>query len=163
MKVLLTGGVGDLGQALIPSLLENGDIPVILDIRAPLNLKREVTFFHGSVLDRSRLKEYFHGCDCIVHIAAWHGIHEARGAKKAYDFFDLNVRVIPLFGAPGSPTRCNLPGMNMTAADLALSMTPGMMGIITPYATGPGPIYAVSGYLPAGDFCGWERPTPPSA
>ena len=92
MKVLLTGGVGDLGQALIPSLLENGDIPVILDIRDPLNLKREVTFFHGSVLDRSRLKEYLHGCDCIVHIAAWHGIHEARGEKSAYDFFDLNVR-----------------------------------------------------------------------
>lgn len=73
------------------------------------------------------------------------------------------VGVIPLFGTPGWPTRCNLPGMNMTAADLALSMTPGMMGIITPCATGPGPIYAVSGYLPAGDFCGWERPSPPSA
>ena len=32
------------------------------------------------------------GCDCIVHIAAWHGIHESRGEKDAYDFFDLNVR-----------------------------------------------------------------------
>jgi len=27
-----------------------------------------------------------------VHIAAWHGIHEARGEKSPYDFFDLNVR-----------------------------------------------------------------------
>ena len=49
-------------------------------------------FIQGSVLDRSKLKEYFHGCDCIVHIAAWHGIHESRGEKSAYDFFDLNVR-----------------------------------------------------------------------
>ena len=32
------------------------------------------------------------GCDCIVHIAAWHGIHEDSGEKNAYDFFDLNVR-----------------------------------------------------------------------
>ena len=34
----------------------------------------------------------FRGCDCIVHIAAWHGIHEVRGVKNSYDFFDLNVR-----------------------------------------------------------------------
>ena len=32
------------------------------------------------------------GCDGIVHIAAWHGIHEDRGEKDAYDFVDLNVR-----------------------------------------------------------------------
>jgi L-tartrate/succinate antiporter len=45
-----------------------------------------------------------------------------------------------------------IPGMNVTAAALALSMTLGIMGIITPYATGPGPIYAGSGYVPAKDF-----------
>jgi L-tartrate/succinate antiporter len=45
-----------------------------------------------------------------------------------------------------------VPGMNVLAAALALSMTLGLMGIITPYATGPGPIYAGSGYLPAKDF-----------
>jgi nucleoside-diphosphate-sugar epimerase len=39
-----------------------------------------------------KLTEIFRGCDCIVHIAAWHGIHESRGTKNAYDFFDLNVR-----------------------------------------------------------------------
>jgi nucleoside-diphosphate-sugar epimerase len=38
------------------------------------------------------LTEIFRGGDCIVHIAAWHGIHEDRGEKNAYDFFDLNVR-----------------------------------------------------------------------
>ncbi len=49
-------------------------------------------FIHGSVLDRSNLPAYLRGCDCIVHIAAWHGIHEDRGEKNAHDFFDLNVR-----------------------------------------------------------------------
>jgi nucleoside-diphosphate-sugar epimerase len=92
MRVLLTGGAGDLGQALVPSLLDKGHTPVILDIRAPPDLKQEEMFIHGSVLDRSKLREYFYGCDCIVHIAAWHGIHEVRGEKSAYDFFDLNVR-----------------------------------------------------------------------
>ncbi len=45
-----------------------------------------------------------------------------------------------------------VPGMNVTAAALGLSMTIGLMGIITPFATGPGPIYAGSGYVPAKDF-----------
>jgi nucleoside-diphosphate-sugar epimerase len=92
MKVLLTGGSGDLGQTLVPMLLDKGDTPVILDVRAPLNLKKEAVFIEGSILDRSELTEIFPGCDCIVHIAAWHGIHETNGQKNSYDFFDLNVR-----------------------------------------------------------------------
>jgi nucleoside-diphosphate-sugar epimerase len=92
MRVLLTGGSGDLGQTLVPKLLDRGDTPVILDIRAPRDLKPGAVFIQGSILDRPRLPEMFRGCDCIVHIAAWHGIHEDRGEKNAYDFFDLNVR-----------------------------------------------------------------------
>jgi len=30
MKVLLTGGSGDLGRTLVPGLLDRGDTPVIL-------------------------------------------------------------------------------------------------------------------------------------
>jgi len=92
MKVLLTGGSGDLGQTLVPKLVNKGDTPVILDVRAPRDLNQEGVFIQGSILDRSKLKGLFLGCDCIVHIAAWHGIHEIRGEKNAYDFFDLNVR-----------------------------------------------------------------------
>jgi nucleoside-diphosphate-sugar epimerase len=92
MKVLLTGGSGNLGQALVPRLLGKGDTPVILDVRAPPPLHEGAEFIEGSVLDRSKLTEILRGCDCIVHIAAWHGIHEDGGQKSAYDFFDLNVR-----------------------------------------------------------------------
>jgi nucleoside-diphosphate-sugar epimerase len=92
MKILLTGGSGDLGQTLVPRLLDRGDTPIVLDIRAPADLRQGAVFVHGSVLDRSNLPDSFRGCDCIVHIAAWHGIHEARGEKDAYEFFDLNVR-----------------------------------------------------------------------
>ena len=92
MKVLLTGGSGNLGQTLVPRLLDKGDTPVILDVRAPPPLNEGAVFIEGSVLDRSKLTEIFRGCDCVVHIAAWHGIHEDRGEKDAYDFFDLNVR-----------------------------------------------------------------------
>ena len=92
MKVLLTGGSGNLGQALVPRLLDKGDTPVILDVRVPPRLNEGAVFIEGSVLDRSKLTEIFRGCDSIVHIAAWHGIDEDRGDKDAHDFFDLNVR-----------------------------------------------------------------------
>jgi nucleoside-diphosphate-sugar epimerase len=91
MKVLLTGGSGNLGQTLAPRLLERGDTPVILDVLAPRHLREGGLFIEGSILDRAKLTETFCGCDYIVHIAAWHGIHEDRGEKNACDFFDLNV------------------------------------------------------------------------
>jgi nucleoside-diphosphate-sugar epimerase len=92
VKVLLTGGSGNLGQTLVPMLLAKGDTPVILDVRAPRDLKKGALFSEGSILDRSKLTDMFRGCDWIVHIAAWHGIHESRDEKNSYDFFDLNVR-----------------------------------------------------------------------
>ena len=92
MKVLLTGGSGDLGRTLVPRLLDRRDTPVILDVRAPRDLKQGAVFIEGSILDRPKLMEIFRGCDFIVHITAWHGIHEDRDEKNAYDFFDLNVR-----------------------------------------------------------------------
>jgi len=55
-------------------------------------LNEGAVFIEGSVLDRSKLTEILRGCDCVVHIAAWHGIHEDGGQKSPYDFFDLNVR-----------------------------------------------------------------------
>ena len=64
---------------------------MILDVRAPYDSRYGV-YIRGSILDRAKLKESLSGCDCIVHIAAWHGIHEVRGEKNSYDFFDLNVR-----------------------------------------------------------------------
>ncbi len=70
MKVLLTGGSGNLGQTLVSRLLAQGDTPVILDVRAPRDLKRGALFIEGSILDRAKLTGVFRGCDSIIHIAA---------------------------------------------------------------------------------------------
>src|SRR5512134_1924594 len=43
-------------------------------------------------------------------------------------------------------------GVNMPVLALALCVQLGIMGIITPFATGPSPIYYGSGYLPAADY-----------
>ena len=81
--MLLTGGSGNLGQTLVPMLLDKGHTPVILDVRAPRDLKKGAVFIEESILDRAKLAEIFRGGDCIVHIAAWHGIHESPYPARA--------------------------------------------------------------------------------
>jgi L-tartrate/succinate antiporter len=45
-----------------------------------------------------------------------------------------------------------IPGLPAPTLAMALALTTGLMGVITPYATGPAPVYYNSGYVPAGDF-----------
>ncbi|HEY7655713.1 MAG TPA: anion permease [Burkholderiales bacterium] len=45
-----------------------------------------------------------------------------------------------------------IPGVNMHTIALGLCLQFGIMGILTPYATGPSPVYYGSGYLPAADY-----------
>ena len=89
MKVLLTGGAGDLGRLLARDLDERGDLPIIFDVRPP-PAPRGITFT-GSILDRPLLSQAMTGVDCVVHIAAWHGVHDFRKQKDVYDFWELNV------------------------------------------------------------------------
>ena len=56
--------------------------------------------------------------------------------------------LLPVMLAAGS----TIPGLPMRQFALLLCFELGLMGILTPYATGPGPIYQGSGYLPPADF-----------
>lgn len=101
MRVFLTGGAGDLGHLLCRSLRGMGHTPVVFDLCKPKEGTGEETcnalgvpateFIEGSILDRLQLKTALQGTDVVVHIAAWHGIHEFRKEKDVYDFWDLNV------------------------------------------------------------------------
>lgn len=51
--------------------------------------------------------------------------------------------VLPVFLAAGAA----VPGVNITVFALLLCFTLGIMGIITPYATGPSPVYFGSGFI----------------
>lgn len=68
-----------------------------------------------------------------------------------YLFASITAHVtamIPVLLAVGS----TIPGVNIHALALGLCLQLGIMGIITPYATGPSPVYYGSGYLPAADY-----------
>jgi L-tartrate/succinate antiporter len=45
-----------------------------------------------------------------------------------------------------------IPGLDMRSFAMLLLFTFGIMGILTPYATGPSPVYYGSGYIPAKDY-----------
>jgi len=49
-------------------------------------------------------------------------------------------------------TAAAIPGINMRIMAMLLCLSLGLMGIITPYATGPSPIYYGSGYIGRKDF-----------
>ncbi len=89
MQVLLTGGSGDLGTVLTPMLEARGDTPLRLDIVPPRDDRG--VYVAGSILDRAGLSRALESVACVVHIAAWHGIHDATGQKDVYAFWDLNV------------------------------------------------------------------------
>jgi L-tartrate/succinate antiporter len=68
-----------------------------------------------------------------------------------YLFASITAHVtamLPVMLAVGSA----IPGMNMPQFALLLCLTLGIMGVLTPYATGPSPVYYGSGYLPSKDY-----------
>ena len=68
-----------------------------------------------------------------------------------YMFASVTAHVtamIPVLLAVGS----SVPNMKMPQLALLLCLQLGIMGIITPYGTGPSPVYYGSGYLPAADY-----------
>jgi L-tartrate/succinate antiporter len=56
--------------------------------------------------------------------------------------------LLPVMLAVGS----TIPGIDMPQFALLLCLTLGIMGVQTPYATGPSPVYYGSGYLPSADY-----------
>ena len=86
-RILLTGGSGDLGGILVSKFHSQGHDIVNLDIAEPAS--GPMTTFKGSITDRDLVAKAMQGVDLVVHIAAWHGIHEPD--LTPYDFHDLNV------------------------------------------------------------------------
>jgi di/tricarboxylate transporter len=58
------------------------------------------------------------------------------------------MAVLPAVLAAGAA----VPGMPVRTFALLLAYSIGLMGVLTPYATGPAPVYFGSGFIPRRDF-----------
>jgi di/tricarboxylate transporter len=56
--------------------------------------------------------------------------------------------LLPVILAAGA----SVPGMPVRVFAMLLVFSLGIMGVLTPYATGPAPVYFASGYITRGDF-----------
>lgn len=90
MRILITGGSGDLGTMLSYPLHNQGHHPVCLDFEEPKHGAYS-TFIKSSILDRVAVTAAMKEIDCVVHIAALHGIHEFRQSHDVYQFWDVNA------------------------------------------------------------------------
>jgi len=86
MRVLITGGGGNLGRVLASALEEAGHEPVLMDNR-PLDTPHEVA--RADARDKAQVLRALRGVDVVVHAAALHGIHLEKYSTD--DFWDLNV------------------------------------------------------------------------
>ena len=79
----------------------------------------------------------------IVLVAAFFFIHYMFASLTAH-----TTAILPVFLAVGSA----VPGVPVLTFSMLLCYSIGLMGVITPYATGPAPVYYASGYVPRADF-----------
>ncbi len=84
MRVLVTGGARDLGEALCRVLPREGADVVGLDLQPS-----PYTTLVGSVADRALVKRAAAGADAVLHAATLHKPHVGSHAKQ--DFVDTNV------------------------------------------------------------------------
>ncbi len=90
MRILVVGAAGSLGRQLAPDLAVHGHEVVCFDLqRAPGEPPPHCRWITGDLLEPQALAEAAEGCDALVHIPAWHGIHLRHRTRR--DFWTLNV------------------------------------------------------------------------
>jgi L-tartrate/succinate antiporter len=79
----------------------------------------------------------------VLLTAAFFVVHYLFASSTAH-----TTAVLPVVVAAGAA----VPGLPVTAFALALCFALGLMGVITPYATGPAPVWYGSGFVPRATF-----------
>lgn len=98
-SILITGGTGSLGKALITDLLKNSSARRIAifsrDELKQHNLRNEIgeserlRWFIGDIRDLERLKRAFHGVDYVIHAAALKQVDT--GEYNPMEFIKTNI------------------------------------------------------------------------
>lgn len=87
MRVLITGAGGTIGKGIVPRLVQAGHDVVLSDVAPIDHAGRE--FHQLDIQQGFGLEKAAEGCDLILHLPAWHGIHHA--VKTEADYWRLNV------------------------------------------------------------------------
>jgi len=98
-SILITGGTGSLGKALIQELLLNSNARKIavysrdelkqLELRNHFNENNRLRWFLGDIRDQQRLSRAMHGIDFVIHAAALKQVDT--GEYNPMEFIKTNV------------------------------------------------------------------------
>ena len=98
-SILITGGTGSLGKALIANLLQNSDVSRIVifsrdelkqhELKNFFNNDSRLRWFLGDIRDLPRLERAFHGVDFVIHAAALKQVDT--GEYNPMEFIKTNV------------------------------------------------------------------------
>lgn len=91
MRILITGASSNVGRGMIRRLRAAGHELVLSDLNklAEQDLYAGLPFFQCDVQAGFGLERAAAGCDLILHLPAWHGMHQ--GQKTEVDYWRLNV------------------------------------------------------------------------
>ncbi|MGC4046830.1 MAG: NAD(P)-dependent oxidoreductase [Armatimonas sp.] len=91
MKILVTGAGGNVGHGIVPRLAAAGHTLVLSDVNKLPEAEPYAghAFVQADVQIGVGLERAAMGCDAILHLPAWHGIHW--NSKTEADFWRLNV------------------------------------------------------------------------
>ncbi|WP_246839895.1 UDP-N-acetylglucosamine 4,6-dehydratase (inverting) [Pseudarthrobacter sp. NIBRBAC000502771] len=99
-SVLITGGTGSLGKALIRELLDNHSVRRLvvfsrdelkqLEVRRMFDDDPRLRWFIGDIRDRKRLDRALHNVDYVVHAAALKQVDTAE--YNPFEYVETNVR-----------------------------------------------------------------------
>jgi UDP-glucose 4-epimerase len=97
MQILVTGGAGFLGRALVERLINLGHgVRVIDDLSAggdPARLPAEASFSRGDVNDLPRLWTLLQGVECVYHLAARVSVPESMRYPREYNAVNVGGTV----------------------------------------------------------------------
>lgn len=90
VRILITGAGGNIGRGLTERLLTADRHQLVLsDLIPPSGLDDRVEFHQLDIQIGAGLEAAARGCDVLVHLPAWHGIHSS--SRTEVDFWRLNV------------------------------------------------------------------------
>ena len=72
MKILVTGGVGKVGQWVVRELLDDPVHEVTVLDRVPGQERGAVKYLVGDVQDLGQVMEAMYGAEAVIHLAAIH-------------------------------------------------------------------------------------------